>query len=174
MERSCHGLSALTLDDLRRPVPPRMYHSCAMFGDKYVQSYVDRLLMEASDESETTTGTPSSEVQSESGDDEPKIIPLEDVQEGRVVGGVIVRMCPVGVFVDIGAEVCGFLPWRAIRGVPRRYVKKGEALGNLAVAKVDLKRKRLTLKFFPLIGRSFPSDEYEDIENQVGEWAFLP
>mmetsp|Transcript_38958 Transcript_38958/g.70926 ORF Transcript_38958/g.70926 Transcript_38958/m.70926 type:complete len:178 (+) Transcript_38958:56-589(+) len=166
MERS--SISTLTLDELRRPFPPRHYHSCAMFGDKYMQSYVEQLLESSA---ETTAG--GSDAASES-DEEEKIICLSEMEAGMVVEGTIVRTCRIGLFVDVHAEVLGYLPWRALQGVPRKYIRKGEALGNLEVAKVDLMKRQLSLKIYPIVGRSFPSNDYEEIENQVGEWAFTP
>eukprot|EP00971_Amphidinium_carterae_P277943 5517441-Amphidinium_carterae.1 len=54
-----------------------------------------------------------------------------------VVEGTIVRTCRIGLFVDVHAEVLGLLPWRALRGLPKKYIQKGAALGNLEVSKAS-------------------------------------
>jgi transcriptional accessory protein Tex/SPT6 len=72
----------------------------------------------------------------------PDGFPLEDLQEGDVIAGVVVNVVPLGVFVDIGAEV------NALLACPRRFWKKfarGDHLEECVVDTLDLSRRRFTV-----------------------------
>lgn len=70
--------------------------------------------------------------------------PLHQLSPGAEVKGEITSIAAFGVFVNIGAEKDGLLPWS--KCTLHEDVEVGQALENLRVDSVDLARQRFSLE----------------------------
>lgn len=74
--------------------------------------------------------------------DHPDGLPIEDLEAGAVLAGVVVNSVKFGVFVDVGAEV------NALLQIPSRYWRKfarGDHLDECIIQDVDFDRRRITV-----------------------------
>jgi uncharacterized protein len=85
-----------------------------------------------------------------------RMIPVEELQPGQMLQGLVLRVTDFGAFVDIGAEETGLLH-RSRLGQskfhsPREVVGVGE-VRNVWVVQVDKVNRRIGLSFLPPIAR---------------------
>lgn len=101
-----------------------------------------------------------------------RTIPVEELKEGTIVEGKILRSSDIGFFMDIGAEKPGLLRRHHCRGVPRRLLQRGEFLSNLVVLRVDKKRRRFTLGIGRIDGLAHLEEvAYAEVLQRIGGWA---
>eukprot|EP00747_Dinoflagellata_sp_TGD_P186461 gnl/TRDRNA2_/TRDRNA2_43488_c0_seq1.p1 gnl/TRDRNA2_/TRDRNA2_43488_c0~~gnl/TRDRNA2_/TRDRNA2_43488_c0_seq1.p1 ORF type:complete len:442 (+),score=50.68 gnl/TRDRNA2_/TRDRNA2_43488_c0_seq1:96-1328(+) len=99
-------------------------------------------------------------------------IPVERLAEGKHCEGTIVRVNSSAVFVEIGAEKPGMLRRRLLKGLPRRFLQKGETLANLYILHIDNKRRRFTLGWCGVDGDlNVEEVDYGDVLLHVADWA---
>eukprot|EP00929_Paragymnodinium_shiwhaense_P119934 TRINITY_DN91840_c0_g1_i1.p1 TRINITY_DN91840_c0_g1~~TRINITY_DN91840_c0_g1_i1.p1 ORF type:complete len:437 (+),score=85.56 TRINITY_DN91840_c0_g1_i1:103-1311(+) len=114
----------------------------------------------------------SSDVQ---GEDEPQKPPrrrrLEELREGHVLEGMIVRVTPSGLIIDVGATKTGLLRHRDCAGIQRRFLKKGEVISNLVVQSVDAEQKKLFLQLRLVDGPKVEDLAYAPILRHIASWA---
>lgn len=103
----------------------------------------------------------------------PPRIPAEDLKEGMVLEGRIVRIAGIGLFVDVGATHPGLLRRRDCRGVPRQLLQQGEVISNLVVLRTDGKKKRfsLALRGIGVDGQNLEEEAYDEILRRIANWA---
>lgn len=98
--------------------------------------------------------------------------PLAELVEGEALDGKVIRTASAGLVLDVGATRPGFLPRRCLRNVPRRLLQKGSVLSGLEVQSVDLKKRRLTLRFRSAADdRRVEEDSYAALMSHVSDWA---
>mmetsp|Transcript_8249 Transcript_8249/g.13752 ORF Transcript_8249/g.13752 Transcript_8249/m.13752 type:complete len:323 (+) Transcript_8249:2-970(+) len=102
----------------------------------------------------------------------PPPVPVEELQEGAIVEGKILRMADIGFFMDIGATEPGLLRRRSCRGVPRRLLQRGQVLSNLVILRVDRTKRRFTLGLRSIDGwNHFEEEAYDVILHRIATWA---
>lgn len=107
---------------------------------------------------------------------EPKEVPptpVEELEVGAMLEGRIVRVAPIGFFIDVHATRPGLLTRRQCKLIPKQMLKKGETFSNLVVLSVNKKKRQFTLG---LRGIGHDGDEiqevaYDAILRRIAAWA---
>ncbi|CAE8616052.1 unnamed protein product [Polarella glacialis] len=100
-------------------------------------------------------------------------LPIEELVEGSLFEGQIVRTNRLGLLVDIGATQLGLLRWKLVRGVPKNLLQAGEALANLEVHQIQIKKRRFSLYLMAVghDGEELEETGYLDILARIASWA---
>lgn len=101
----------------------------------------------------------------------PPRIPVSDLRVGALMEGRIVRVSPVGLLIDVGATAPGLLRRRDCDGVPRRLLRRGEALSNLRVISVESEKGRFSLSLSGIDGSNLQELVYIDVLQRIAGWA---
>jgi hypothetical protein len=105
----------------------------------------------------------------------PPRFPAEDLEQGLLLEGRIIRIANVGLYIDVGATLPGLLRRRDCSGVPRRLLRRGEVLSNLVVLQVANKRHfRVGLQTIGEDDQNFQDFAYLDCLRRICAWAGVP
>lgn len=105
----------------------------------------------------------------------PPRFPAEDLEQGLLLEGRIVRVADIGLYIDVGATLPGLLRRRDCSGVPRRLLRRGEVLSNLVVLQVANKKHfRVGLQTIGEDDQNVQDFAYLDCLRRICAWAGVP